>query len=96
MPVVGETHPFVSVGAQPEQAFRSEISPDNTWQTISKEKAESETLKGGIKMCLVCYRGGTWCSVLIAAAVCTNISPSSYTSYTRWHNYIKEKAESKL
>ncbi|XP_063681906.1 uncharacterized protein LOC134816841 isoform X2 [Bolinopsis microptera] len=47
MTVIGETHPFVSVGAQPEQAFKSEISPDNTWQTISKEKAESETLLGG-------------------------------------------------
>ena len=47
MTVIGETNPFVSVGAQPEQAFKSEIPPDKTWQSISKEKAESETLKGG-------------------------------------------------
>ena len=51
MTVLGETDPFVSVGAQPEQAFKSEIAPDKTWQSISKEKVESEreseTLKGG-------------------------------------------------
>ena len=47
MTVIGETNPFVSVGAQPEQAFKSELAPDKTWQSISKEKAESESLKGG-------------------------------------------------
>ena len=47
MTVIGESNPFVSVGAQPEQAFKSEIPPDKSWQSISKEKAESETLKGG-------------------------------------------------
>lgn len=47
MTVIGEANPFVSVGAQPEQAFKSEIPGDQSWRNVSKEKVESETLKGG-------------------------------------------------
>ena len=46
MTVLGETSPFISVGAQPGQAFKSEIPPDKSWQSVSKESAQNQALKG--------------------------------------------------
>ena len=42
-----EKQPFISVGAQPNQAFLSELKPDEGWKSYTKEDALLQVRKGG-------------------------------------------------